>query len=344
MKTYPVRSFAIALACFVLTACTDSSITEVKESSVPQSDFTFGEVFDDAKGCKSTKWRTAEDANGRPLVEYTCTAEVSDEMLQKAREANIKKVNDLSAAQVAGWDETRGDIERRIKNLISYQHQERAEGEREIKELEQSIRQEQTRMDQLAAMPVPVLNSPALAAVAEQRRAIDAQEMGKSLAFLRGKVESIQRKLEGPATVDHYKISEGDMTLGEHQEALVKMDAQKEGYFAAINALESSLIGNAEGYAHEQAKRNLQLKVTFRVNKKSPVELTSAAWFLDDQAESGMGMINLAAALIRPSYMPEIIETKWKEKLAMPRDRWKTQGEFPYQCDRAGCELRKPAG
>ena len=43
----------------------------------------------------------------------------------------------------------------------------------------------------------------------------------------------------------------------------------------------------------------------------------------------GLSMINLAAALIRPSYMPEIIETKWKEKLAMPLDRWKTQGEVP---------------
>ena len=79
----------------LLAACTDSSITEVKKSSISQSDFTYGEALDDAKGCKSTEWNRHDDGNGRPVVEYTCTAEMSSKLIENAKAENIVRVKEM---------------------------------------------------------------------------------------------------------------------------------------------------------------------------------------------------------------------------------------------------------
>ena len=91
----PGALVALGFLCAALSACTDSNITAVKEASLARSDFTFGEALDDAKGCKDTAWERQDDANGRPVVIYTCTAEAFDDIAQEAKK---KALADLDTA------------------------------------------------------------------------------------------------------------------------------------------------------------------------------------------------------------------------------------------------------
>lgn len=352
MKFQEFRVVLALLGLASLAACTDSSITAVKEASVRQSDFTFGQVFDKAKGCRSTDWEASTDADGRKVVDYTCTTELSAEALEKGRQANAEKIMGISKQLTDAWSRAHDEIEGRQRTVGDYLQQERAQVQERLQELLSSAQKEQQRLDQASAMPPtafvghgPSGPTPKLLAEGEERKRIAMQESERQLTDLRRKIEGVQRELDALADPTQYRPEGGKSSL-EYAQALQKMDTVKDKYFAALSGLEAPLRKQAQDHVDAQQKRSLKLKVRFLVPNKSAVEPVAAAWHLDGERKESLGVVFLAAAILKPSYLPQIIDSKWAQQLAMPLDSWKTFDAFPYRCGRevsTGCEPKVPA-
>ena len=351
MQVQLLRTILPTLVLTTLAACTDSSITAVKEASMRQSDFTYGEVFDEAKGCKSTAWKASDDADGRKVVEYTCSAALSDETLQKARQSGVEKAKDMSKGLTEAWNRTYETIESRRKQVGESLRLERSTAEAKLEELQRAMQEAQRTLETTNAKPPtafighgPSGYTPKLIEWGEERKRVEVQKDEQRLATLQNSIALVQRELTGLQDPAQYRIM-GGKNAAEYEQALQRMDLLKDKYFAAVAQLEASLLKQAQDHVASQEKRKLELKVKFLVPKKSAIEPSAANWYVDDQRSDSMGVVYLAAAIVKPSYLPQIIDKQWSIQLAVPTDSSKALESFGYRCDAelpAGCELRNP--
>lgn len=343
-----------AFLCAGLSACTDSSIREVKRSSLPQSDFTFGEALDDsAKGCKATEWTHRDDDNGRPMVEYICTTELSSTLVETARKENVDKLKSFTARLDQRWQGFVETIKQRQNSVAQAQLQARGEVDRSLNEVSTRLQVAQEQLKQaLEKSPEqyvgPVRNgyTPTLLAEGERRKQTSVQQLQRQIEGIQKQRETFEKVRDAPTGVERQLAMTQYRSAAEYQRTLDGVLAWKDRYYAAMKEIEAKELKKAEDFLSVAKDRKLQMKVTFLVKNKSPVELRSASWIYDGKEDGAVNTAYLAAVLLDPKRMQEVVNDGWKSRLRPEISIFDLEMVFPIACDEKlidGCELRKPA-
>lgn len=353
MKKLQAKSLiALVFTCVALAGCTDSSITEVKKSSMRQSDFTYGEVLDDAKGCKSTEWNHHDDENGRAVVEYTCTAQIASKLIENAETDNIARVKDLTKAYDISWKQTFESLERRKNDIAEAVVQARANNAAKLKEVNDELQEAQEKLNLTLASSPETYASRGFSGYTPQLLEIGKRDRESAIWQAKLRVEAAQKRIETTKQAQSNPEAEHQFAPGQYRSAsdyqsmLDGMLSWKERYYTAAKELETRELKKAEEFLPAAKDRKLQMKITFLVNKKFPVAVQSGKWIYDGKDDGTVDVVYLAAILLDPKRMQEVLEMALKSRLKFEVDSNKLFAAFPIECSEqipTGCELRKPA-
>ena len=341
----------LVILCAGLSACGDSGIAAVKKTSIPQSDFTFGEALDDAKGCKSTEWTSRDDENGRPIVEYTCTAELSSKLIEIARKENTDKVTALTKRLEQGWQSAVESTKQYQSTLVQANEQARAHNDDQLNQINAQLQTAQERLSKAQAMTPeqyvgPVRNgyTPTLLADGERRKQEFLKEVQLQLDGVQRQKEATEKARNDPAEAGRQFSLAQYRTAAEYQATLDGMLAWKDRYYAAMSEAEAREMKKAEEYVSAAKGSKLQMKVIFIVKNKSPVELVTAKWVRDGKDDGTVNAAYLGAVLLDPKRMQEVLDNAQKARLSQQTNLIDFEKAFPIECDAKlvdGCELKK---
>lgn len=344
------KILASFFTCLTLMACTDASITEVKKASISQSDYTFGEIFDKAKGCKTTEWDSQEE-NARAVVRYTCTVDTPQAMVDVAERDNTNRVKALSKSLDDGWNRTLKDLESRKQNVLGAAAQARKNNEAKLSEGTSQLQSAQAKLNQaLASAPQNYIGhgrsgyTPQLLAEGRERRqlAIDRAEREVGIAQRRI-AEATENQNDPGYASNQFSSQRGNRSAEEYQQMIDSMLSWKDRYYAAIAEFEAREMSRAQEFMRAARDRQLQMKVAFVVRKKSPVDIQSATWSYDGQSAEPVNLIFLGASLLNPKSFEEVLGLARKARLKREIDSRAAINSFPIVCNEnipAGCELR----
>lgn len=344
------KILASIFTCLTLMACTDASITEVKKASVSQSDYTFGEIFDQAKGCKTTEWESQEE-NGRAVVRYTCTVDTPQALVDLAERDNTNKVKALSKSLDDGWARTIKNLESRKQTVLGAAAQAKKNNEAKLSEGTSQLQSAQAKLNQaLASAPQNYIGhgrsgyTPQLLAEGRERKqlAIDRAEREVGMAQRRI-AEAAELQNDPSAAHNQFSSQRGQRSAEEYKQMIDGMLSWKDRYYAAIAELEAREMNHAQEFLKTAKDRQLQMKVTFLVRKKSPVDIGSATWTYDGQDAGPVNLMFLGASLLNPKDFEEVLGLARKARLKREIDSRAAINSFPIVCNEnipAGCELR----
>lgn len=320
---------------------------------MPQSDFTFGEALDGAKGCAGTEWTHRDDANGRPVVEYICTAKLSSNLVEAVRKENADKLKTLTGRLDERWQSVLEAIKQHQSTLVQAQADARARNGGQLQELDAQLQAAQGRLNQALARTSeeyigPVRNgyTPTLLAEGERRKQVFVIQVQQQIEGIQRQREAIEKELNDPAEAGRQFALGQYRSTAEYQRTLDGMLAWKDRYYAAMSDAEVRELKKAEEFLSGAKERKLQMKVTFLVRKKSPVEVGAAQWVYDGKDDGAVNTTYLAAVLLDPKRMQEVLESGWKSRLKSEINGFDYEQSFPIVCSEKlvdGCELRKPA-
>lgn len=352
MKTSQLKRILVSAFIFAaLTACTDSSITEVKKSSIAQSDFTFGETLDNAKGCKTTEW-DHRDESGRSIVQYTCTAAMPLTLVERAGKENINSIKALIKAFDEDWQLSLKTLEERKNYVSGAIVQARTNNEAKLNEGNAQLREAQERLSRaLASSPESYIGhgpsgyTPQLIEMGKERMQLDILKAKREVEAVQRRIEATEAAQNAPTDAAQQSSLLGQYrSPSEYQVMIDGMLSWKDRYYAAINESEAREIKKAEEFLIAAKDRTLQMKITFLVRKKFPVQIQSATWNYDGKEYGAVNSIYLAAVLLDPKRMQELIEGAQRSHLKLEIDSLKLEKSFPIACGEkilTGCELRK---
>lgn len=104
-----------ALGISLLSGCSDSNIDLVKNTEIHNSNYTYGQIYDNRKMCDSIQWSTEQQSNGETIVISTCTFKLSQDQLQKSRNFAIAKVNEYYDIFSRSYIRTTEEIQEKIE-------------------------------------------------------------------------------------------------------------------------------------------------------------------------------------------------------------------------------------
>ncbi|MFM9925456.1 hypothetical protein VLK31_20875 [Variovorax sp. H27-G14] len=337
------------LLCLGLTGCTDSSITAVKKSSVPQSDFTFGEALDDAKGCESTAWSHRDDDNGRSVVEYTCTAEITSAQVDRARADNTHRIKALSKTFDTIWTDALATLAQHKQTVEQGAARDRSEAQARVDDAKARRQYLQQMIDTLSAehekasaeQPDGKRAPPYVA----RRLEADIASTKSAIATSDVLVAAAEKARDNPVAAPSLGANPYK-SVAEYEHMTQGMLAWKERYYTAVAEKEATGMKRADEFIARAKGQKLQLKITFQVNKKSPVELRSAKWVSDAQMETAVNSSYVAAVLLDPKRMQQLVDEAVKSRLQLPSNNFEAMETFPIVCGHTvseGCAPRKDA-
>ena len=351
MKTSPL--FKVLLAAFICTAlvaCTDASIKEVKKASIGQSDYTFGEVLDSPKGCTSTEWDRHED-NARPVVQYTCTADLPQALIDIAAQDNTNRIKELSKELDKLWQDNLKKLQKSKEDVAQASIRAGTQKESRIKQGRGALQEAQARLDQtLASSPQQYIGhgpsgyTPQLLAMGKDRMQLAINSAKREVEVARRKLDEAEAGIEPDSAYRHPALGQ-ERSAAEYQAMIDGMLSWKDRYYAAINELEAREMKRAEEFLLAAKNRKLQLHIAFLVQEKSRVVPVGARWTSDGK-DDGEVNIYLAPLLQDPRGAQQFIETALRSRLHFDVDRIKRYRSFPIECGEkipTGCELRKQA-
>ncbi|WP_285412888.1 hypothetical protein [Variovorax sp. efr-133-TYG-130] len=311
MNTFQLaRTSALLLVSVALGACTNSSITQVKESALSQSNFTFGEVLDGAKGCKSTDWDHSKADYGQTLVEFTCLTETSDEVVQAAKQRSLQELDRVALEKEQRYAKMLEAAEQNLanaKNLLERSEQARKS---KLESAAQALQVYEAQAEQVANSPI---NNPTWKRMAEQE-----------LAKMKSNYAELQSRLESDRVVEQ---AQDQGSIANAQKRLEEMTQWKERYLAAAKATKEKVTGDLN--AHFSGSHKFQLKVTFLAQENKGVNVNSSEWFLDDKKVASNAFI--PAFLRHPQDMDTALKEMFKEKIQF-NSMEKYSKEFPIEC------------
>lgn len=352
MKSFQMRKILISVfACTALIACTDASITEVKKASITQSDYTYGEVLDSNKGCASTEWDHHED-NARPVVQYTCTADLPQALIDAAAQGNANRIKNLTKELDKDWQDNLKNLQRRKENVAQAVIQASANKESRIKQGQGALQEAQARLDQtLAGSPQQYIGhgpsgyTPQLLAEGRERMQMAINSAKREVGVARRKVDEAEAGIESDSAYRHPSLGQ-DQSAIDYQAMIDGMLSWKDRYYAAITELEAREMKRAEEFVTAAKDRKLQMRITFLVRKKFPVDVQSVTW-IDGEKETKLLSIGyLAFALMDPKRIQEVLVGEQRSRLKFEGNNYEHRRSFPIECSEkipTGCELRKQA-
>ncbi len=340
-----------AFICTALAACTDASITEVKKASIPQSDYTFGEVFDNAKGCRTTEWQSQEEG-GRAVVRYTCTADTPQALVDNAERDNTNSVKALTKSLDDGWQQSLKSLQSRKETVLGAVVQARKYNEAKLSEGNSQLQAAQEKLNQaLASTPQNYIGhgpsgyTPQLLAMGRERKQLSIERAQREVAVAQRRIAEAGEAQNDPGAARSQFSSQSSLrSAEEYQQMIDGMLSWKDRYYAAISEFEAREMNRVGEFLRSAKDRQLQMKITFVVKKKFPVDIQSATWTYDGQEAGPVNLIFLGAALLDPKRLEEALTVARKVRLKHEIDSRALLNSFPIVCGEAipaGCELRK---
>lgn len=305
-----IKAGVLVLLSAALGACTNSSITQVKESSLPQSNFTFGEVLDGAKGCKSTDWDHNKADYGQTLVEFTCLTATSDDVVQAAKQQSLQDLDKVALEQAQRYSKMLAAAEQYLVETKS--SLERYEQDRNSK-LETAARAVQAYEAQAAQVASSPINNPMLKRTAEQE-----------LVKMKANYAELKVTLESERSAD---AAQGQKAIAKAQKRLEEMTQWKEKYLAAVQATKEKVDKELEANFSDSHK--FQLKMTFLAHEDKGVKVNSSEWYLDGKKVASNAFI--PAFLRHPKDMDAALKEMFKEKIQFNALEHYVK-EFPIEC------------
>lgn len=344
------KILASIFACLTLMACTDASITEVKKASVSQSDYTFGEIFDNAKGCKTTEWDSQEES-GRAVVRYTCTVDTPQAMVDVAERDNTNKVKALSKSLDDGWQRTLKNLESRKETVLGAAAQARKYNDAKLSEGQSQLQVAHAKLNQaVASTPQNYIGygasgyTPQLLAEGRERKQLAIDRAEREVGMAQRRIAEATENQNDPGYAHNQFSSQRDKrSAEEYQQMIDGMLSWKDRYYAAVAELEAREMARAQEFLKTAKDRQLQMKVTFLVRKKSPVDIGSATWIYDGQDAGPVNLISLGASLLNPKSFEEVLGLARKARLKHEIESHKLVDSFPIACGEniaGGCALR----
>jgi hypothetical protein len=340
-----------ALLCAALAACTDASVTEVKKASIGQSDYTFGEVLDSPKGCTSTEWNQHED-NARPVVQYTCTADLPQALIDIAAQDNTNRVKALSKELDKLWQDNLKKLQKSKEDVAQAATRAGTQKEARIKQGQGALQEAQARLDQtLASSPQQYIGhgpsgyTPQLLAMGKDRMQLAINSAKREVEVARRKLDEAEAGIEPNSAYRNPALSQ-ERSAAEYQAMIDGMLSWKDRYYAAINELEAREMKRAEEFVTAAKDRKLQMRITFLVRKQFPVDVQSATWIDGGKESRPVNNVYLAAALMDPKRLQEVLIGEQRSRLKFGVNNYEHHKSFPIECGEkipAGCELRKQA-
>jgi len=352
MKTSPLYKVLLAaFICTALSACTDASIKEVKKASIGQSDYTFGDVLDSPKGCTSTEWGHRED-NARPVVQYTCTADLPQALIDIAAQDNTNRIKDLSKELDKLWQDNLKKIQKSKEDVAQAAIRAGTQKDSRIKQGQGALQEAQARLDQtLASSPQQYIGhgssgyTPQLLAMGKERMQLDINSAKREVEVARRKLDEAEAGVEPNSAYRHPALGQ-ERSAAEYQAMIDGTLSWKDRYYAAISELEAREMKRAEEFVTAAKDRKLQMRVTFLVRKQFPVDVQSATWIDGGKESKPVDAVYLAAALMDPKRLQEVLVGEQRSRLKFGVNNYEHLKSFPIECSEkipTGCELRKQA-
>lgn len=344
------KILASIFTCLTLMACTDASINEVKEASISQSDYTFGEVFDKAKGCKTTEWDSQEE-NGRAVVRYTCTVDTPQALVEFAERDNTNRVKALSKSLDDGWQKSLKSLQSRKETVLGAAVQAKKNNDAKLSEGNSQLQAAQAKLNQaLASVPQNYIGhgrsgyTPQLLAEGRERKQLAIDRAEREVAVAQRRIAEAAEFQNVPSAVNNQFSSQtNSRSADEYQQMIDGMLPWKDRYYAAIGELEAREMDRAAEFLRAAKERPLQMKIAFVVRKKSPVDIQSASWAYDGKDAGPVNLIFLGASLLNPKRFEEVLSLARKARLRYEIDSREAHKSFPIICGESiagGCELR----
>ncbi|TSD56931.1 hypothetical protein FFI97_022415 [Variovorax sp. KBS0712] len=304
------RMSALLLVSAALGACTNSSITQVKESALPQSNFTFGEVLDGAKGCKSTDWDHSKADYGQTLVEFTCLTATSDDVVQAAKQHGLQELDKVALEKEQQYAKMLEAAQQRVANAKSLLERSEQARKSKLESAAQALQVYEAQAAQVASSPI---KNPTWKRMAEQE-----------LARMKANYVELQSKLESDRSVEQAQDQEA---IANAQKRLEEMIQWKDRYLAAAKATKEKIASDLD--KHFSGSHKFQLKVTFLAHEDKGVNVNSSEWFLNDKKVASNAFI--PAFLRHPQDMDTALKDTFKEKIQFnAAERYAK--EFPIEC------------
>ncbi len=340
-----------ALLCAALAACTDASVTEVKKASIGQSDYAFGEVLDNAKGCTSSEWDHHED-NGRPVVQYTCTVDLPQALIDAAAKDNAGRIKLLAAELDKLFQDNLKNLQKSKEGVAQAAIQAGTKKESRIKQGQGALQEAQARLDQtLASSPQQYIGhgpsgyTPQLLAMGRERMQTAINSAKREVEVARRKLDEAEAGIEPDSAYRHPALGQ-ERSAAEYQAMIDGTLSWKDRYYAAISELEAREMKRAEEFVTAAKDRKLQMRVTFLVRKQFPVDVQSATWIDGGKESKPVNNVYLAAALMDPKRLQEVLVGEQRSRLRFGVSNYDHLKSFPIECSEkipTGCELRKQA-
>ncbi|WPG36903.1 hypothetical protein [Variovorax sp. EBFNA2] len=306
----PGALFALGFLCAALSACTDSNITAVKEASLTRSDFTFGEALDGAKGCKNTAWERQDDANGRPVVIYTCTAEAFDDIAQEAKKKALADLDTASEERANVYPAMITALQQKLAEAKKSSEGPSVEKSPKLQAAAKALQDYEAQVDEVMKSPI---NNP------EWKRRIQLE-----LARMHRQYEALkaQEEQEAPA-----RRQEANGAVAKAQKELDDAASWQERYTTAVKTTRETVekdINDYYGRGH-----TFKLRIQFAVSKKSPITPSTIEWLMDERPV--VASILMPSFLYDPKKMEASLRDIFKDKVSIKaQDRY--QEIFPIVC------------
>lgn len=352
MKTsHLYKVLLAAFICTALAACTNASIEEVKKASVARSDFTFAELLDSPKGCASTDWDHHEE-NARPVVQYTCTVDLPQALIDAAAQDNANRIKDLTKELDKLWQDNLKRVQQSKEDVAQAIIQEGTQKASRIKQGQGALQEAQARLNQvLASSPQQYIGhgpsgyTPQLLAEGRERMQTAINSAKREVEVARRRLDESEAGVEPDSAYRPPTLGQG-RSAPEYQAMIDGMQSWKDRYYAAINELEAREMKRAEEFVTAAKDRKLQMRITFLVPKQFPVDIQSATWVDGGKESKPVHPVYLAAALMDPKRLEEVLVGEQRSRLKFGVNNYEHRKSFPIECGEkipTGCELRKEA-
>ncbi len=352
MKFLNGSATLLAILTFAaLGGCTDASITEVKNASVAQSDYTFGEVFDEAKGCKSTSWESREE-NGRALVQYSCIVDTPQALVDVAEQRAAASVKAISKLLDDRWKRSLNEMEKRKDSIAGAIVQGRANNELKLRDGNVQLKAAQEKLNQaLASSPQEYIGhgrsgyTPQLITMGKERRQLAIERAEREFALVEHRLATVVAAQSDPNDTNRqYPHLSQQPSAEDYQKMIDGMVSWKERYHAAIEEMEVRELKRAEDFLKAERDKKLEMNVSFLVSKKFPVAPQTATWTYDGRPPESVNLISFVAALLDPKALQEVMMVARRNRLAFYPETSKVLEAFPITCGEkipTGCEVKQ---
>jgi vacuolar-type H+-ATPase subunit H len=352
MNSFQMQKILLSVfVCTALMACTDASITEVKKASIARSDFTFGELLDSPKGCASTDWDHHEE-NARPVVQYTCTVDLPQALIDAAAQDNANRIKELTKEMDKLWQDNLKRVQQRKEDVAQAIIQEGTQRASRIKQGQGALQEAQARLNQtLASSPQQYIGhgpsgyTPQLLAEGKERMQTAINSAMREVEIARRRLDESGAGVEPDSAYRPPTLGQGP-SAPEYQAMIDGMLSWKDRYYAGINELEARELKRAEEFMTATKDRKLQMRITFLVPKQFPVDVQSATWIEGGKESKPVNPVYLTAALIEPKRLEEVLVGEQRSRLKFEVNNYQHRKSFPIECGEkipTGCELKKEA-